>query len=101
MDSNKKIEKPDFLEAVSLVKNLDEDDKDELDFLWEKCDADEDGVIDGMDFFNVCDILVCSVKENTINHKYVIPSPISAFPNFPINKQSVSPLNNFVLSSVK
>ncbi|GMH61127.1 hypothetical protein TrRE_jg1776, partial [Triparma retinervis] len=77
LDSNqdKVIEKRDFLEAVMKVKDLDKGDKDELDFLWQQCDKNGDGEIDGHDFFSVCDILVCNVKEGEVSTHHVVPSP--------------------------
>ena len=64
-DSDKVIEKKDFLTAVRKVRDLDEDDEKELDFLWVQCDIDKDGTIDPHDFFSVCDILVCTVKKKS------------------------------------
>ncbi|GMH58289.1 hypothetical protein TL16_g02578 [Triparma laevis f. inornata] len=75
IDSDKVIEKDDFLTAVRKVRDLDSDDAKELDFLWNQCDMDKDGTIDPHDFFSVCDILVCTVKKKSRSSYHIVPSP--------------------------
>lgn len=75
IDSDKVIEKDDFLTAVRKVRELDSDDAKELDFLWNQCDMDKDGTIDPHDFFSVCDILVCTVKKKSRSSYHIVPSP--------------------------
>eukprot|EP00518_Triparma_eleuthera_P007996 CAMPEP_0182489940 /NCGR_PEP_ID=MMETSP1319-20130603/49155_1 /TAXON_ID=172717 /ORGANISM="Bolidomonas pacifica, Strain RCC208" /LENGTH=781 /DNA_ID=CAMNT_0024692065 /DNA_START=103 /DNA_END=2445 /DNA_ORIENTATION=- len=74
-DGDKVINKEDFLDAVMLVKDMEDEDKRELDFLWEKCDLDKDGKIDEHDFFSVCDILVCNVKTKLRTSDHIVPTP--------------------------
>ena len=74
------------------MKNLDDSDQEELDFLWSLCDADHDNVIDGEDFFHVCDILVCTVKATKFDRAHVVPSPWDAgFGN--IDKKKIEAFN--------
>jgi len=71
-----RVNKEDFLKAVILVKNLSEDDDCVLEFLWGKCDQDDDGFIEVDDFNNICDVLVCNVKENESETTgYAVSSP--------------------------
>lgn len=75
VDGNGRIEKQDFVDAVTVVKNLDKEDVHECDYLWKHCDVDGDGVLDGGDFFHICDVLVCNVKERVVSREHIVPSP--------------------------
>jgi len=74
VDDKKAIAKPDFLAAVRRVKNLTDEQDHELHFLWQMCDKDGDGTLDGEEFFAVCDILVCAVIDSGAS-AYAVPSP--------------------------
>jgi Ca2+-binding EF-hand superfamily protein len=75
LDGDRKIQRDDFLKAVKQIKNLPADAEDELDFMWSHCDVDSDGVLDGGDFFHICDVLVCNVQEQRVSLEHVVVTP--------------------------
>jgi len=74
-DRDMKVNKEDFLLSVMRVKNLTEDDDFVLEFLWSKCDEDGNGFIQLDDFNNICDLLVCNMREKNSEKDYAFSTP--------------------------